>query len=61
MKNVTLFHNSSCGTSRNVLGLVRHAGIEPEVIEYLTTRPSKERLRGLVAAMGIENTGVRRA
>jgi len=53
MNEVTLFHNPSCGTSRNVLGLIRHAGIEPEVIEYLATPPSKERLRDLVAAMGI--------
>lgn len=53
MKDVTIFHNPSCGTSRNVLGLIRHAGIEPEVIEYLTTPPSKETLRRLVAAMGI--------
>lgn len=53
MKNVTIFHNPSCATSRNVLALIRHAGIEPEVIEYLTTPPSKQRLRGLLAAMGI--------
>ena len=53
MNEVTLFHNPSCGTSRNVLGLIRHAGIEPEIIEYLATPPSKERLRDLVAAMGI--------
>jgi arsenate reductase len=53
MPEVTIFHNPACGTSRNVLALIRHAGIEPDVIEYLKTPPSKERLRELVAAMGI--------
>jgi arsenate reductase len=53
MNDITIFHNPSCGTSRNVLGLIRHAGIEPEVIEYLKTPPSKERLRALLGAMGI--------
>jgi arsenate reductase len=53
MPEVTIFHNPGCGTSRNVLALIRHAGIEPNVIEYLKTPPSKERLRELVAAMGI--------
>jgi len=51
--SVTIFHNPACGTSRNTLGLIRHAGIEPVVIEYLKTPPSKARLRELVAAMGI--------
>ena len=51
--SVTIFHNPACGTSRNTLALIRHAGIEPVVIEYLKTPPSKERLRELVAAMGI--------
>ena len=51
--SVTIFHNPACGTSRNVLGLIRQAGIEPVVIEYLKTPPLKERLRELVAAMGI--------
>ena len=51
--SVTIFHNPACGTSRNVLGLIRQAGIEPVVIEYLKTPPSKEKLRELVTAMGI--------
>ena len=51
--SVTIFHNPACGTSRNTLALIRHAGIEPVVIEYLKTPPSKERLRELVASMGI--------
>lgn len=53
MPEVTIFHNPACGTSRNVLALIRHAGIEPNFIEYLKTPPSKERLRELVAAMGL--------
>nr|WP_316639198.1 arsenate reductase (glutaredoxin) [uncultured Roseateles sp.] len=53
MSAITIFHNPSCGTSRNTLALIRHAGIEPEVIEYLKTPPSKERLQQLVQAMGM--------
>jgi arsenate reductase len=53
---ITIFHNPACGTSRNVLALIRNSGVEPEVIEYLKQPPGKERLRELVAAMG---TGVR--
>ncbi len=49
----TIFHNPACGTSRNVLAMIRHAGIEPTVIEYLQTPPSREQLKGLIAAMGI--------
>ena len=51
MNTVTIYHNPDCGTSRNTLALLRHAGIEPEIIEYLKTPPSKQRLRELVAAM----------
>ena len=51
--SVTIFHNPACGTSRNVLAMIRHAGIEPDVIEYLKAPPSKEHLRRLVADMGI--------
>ena len=46
----TIYHNPSCGTSRNTLALIRHAGIEPEVIEYLATPPTRERLAALIAA-----------
>jgi len=53
MSDITIYHNPACGTSRNTLALIRHAGIEPTVIEYLKTPPSKEKLRELVAAMGI--------
>lgn len=50
---VTIFHNPACGTSRNTLALIRHAGIEPIVIEYLRSPPSKAKLRELVVAMGM--------
>jgi arsenate reductase len=52
MSNVTIYHNPACGTSRNVLAMIRASGIEPEVIEYLKTSPSRERLLELVALMG---------
>lgn len=51
--SVTIFHNPACGTSRNTLALIRHAGIEPVVVEYLKTPPSKEQLRELLSEMGI--------
>lgn len=53
MSDVTIFHNPACGTSRNVLALIRHAGIEPTVVEYLKQPPSKAQLRELLAAMGL--------
>src|SRR5438270_5663233 len=51
--DVTIYHNPACGTSRNVLGLIRDAGIEPEVIEYLKTPPTREKLKELIAGMGV--------
>ncbi len=54
--SITIFHNPNCGTSRNVLAMIRNSGVEPEVIQYLKTPPSNERLRDLAAAIG---TGVR--
>jgi arsenate reductase (glutaredoxin) len=50
---VTIYHNPACGTSRNTLAMIRQSGEEVEVIEYLKTPPSRERLRELVKAMGI--------
>jgi arsenate reductase len=50
---VTIFHNPKCGTSRNTLALIRNSGVEPEVVLYLETPPSKEQLKKLVADMGI--------
>ncbi|MBC5785664.1 arsenate reductase (glutaredoxin) [Ramlibacter sp. USB13] len=50
--DITLFHNPACGTSRTVLARIREAGLEPRIVEYLKTPPTKEQLRSLVAAMG---------
>ena len=50
---VTIYHNPSCGTSRNTLAMIRNSGEEPQVIEYLKTPPSKETLRELLAAMNM--------
>jgi arsenate reductase len=49
---VTIYHNPACGTSRNVLAMIRQSGEEPVVIEYLKTPPTRERLKELIAAMG---------
>lgn len=49
---VTIYHNPACGTSRNTLAMIRAAGIEPQVIEYLKTPPSRDTLKALVAASG---------
>lgn len=53
MQKVTIYHNPSCGTSRNTLAMIRASGAEPEVVEYLKSPPSRERLMALIAAMGI--------
>ncbi len=50
---VTIYHNPKCGTSRNTLALIRNAGIEPEVIEYLKTPPSRATLVELIGRMGV--------
>ena len=50
---VTIYHNPSCGTSRNTLAMIRQSGEEPEVIEYLKTPPDRARLRELIQAIGI--------
>lgn len=49
---ITIYHNPACGTSRNTLAMVRASGVEPEVIEYLKSPPSRARLTELIAAMG---------
>jgi len=51
--DVVLYHNPDCGTSRNTLAMIRNAGIEPHVIEYLKTPPSRAMLEQLIARMGI--------
>jgi arsenate reductase (glutaredoxin) len=53
MSKVTIYHNPACGTSRNTLGLLRAAGIEPTVIEYLLQPPTREQLRQLIADAGL--------
>ena len=50
---VTIYHNPGCGTSRNVLAIIRNSGEEPEVIEYLKTPPAREKLVDLIGRMGI--------
>ncbi|MBS77601.1 arsenate reductase (glutaredoxin) [Variovorax sp.] len=52
MSDITIYHNPACGTSRNVLALIRNTGEEPTVIEYLKTPPDREKLVQLIAAMG---------
>ena len=61
MDEVTIYHNPACGTSRNTLGLIRNAGIEPKVIEYLRTPPDRATLLSLIAAMGVSVRDVVRA
>lgn len=53
MKQITIYHNPKCGTSRNTLAMIRASGVEPEVTEYLKTPPSRERLLELITMMGI--------
>ncbi len=51
--DVTIYHNPACGTSRNTLELIQHAGIEPTVIEYLQNPPSREQLSTMIADAGL--------
>jgi arsenate reductase len=53
MNDITIYHNPACGTSRNVLALIRNTGEEPTVIEYLKTPPDRATLTQLIAAMGV--------
>lgn len=50
---VTIYHNPACGTSRNTLALIRAAGVEPTVIEYLQNPPSREQLSTMIADAGL--------
>lgn len=50
---VKIFHNPKCGTSRNTLALIRNSGVEPEIVLYLETPPSKEQLKKLILDMSI--------
>jgi len=52
MSSTVIYHNPACGTSRNTLAMIRASGTEPEIIEYLKTPPSRERLLELISMMG---------
>jgi arsenate reductase len=58
--NATIYHNPRCGTSRNTLALLRHAGIEPTVIEYLKTPPDRATLLRLITDAGLTPRGAMR-
>lgn len=51
--HVTIYHNPSCGTSRNTLAMIRNAGIEPTVVEYLQTPPSRAELKAMITDAGL--------
>ena len=53
MTDVTIYHNPACGTSRNTLAMIRHAGIEPRIIEYVQDPPSRAVLADLIARAGL--------
>lgn len=50
---ITIYHNPACGTSRNVLALIRNSGVEPAIVEYLKTPPGRDKLVQLIAALGV--------
>lgn len=50
---IRIYHNPNCGTSRNTLAMIRNTGVEPQVIEYLKTPPSREELKDLIAKAGL--------
>ena len=58
--SVTIYHNPSCGTSRNTLAMIRQSGEEPQIIEYLKTPPDRARLIELIGALGISVRGLLR-
>jgi arsenate reductase (glutaredoxin) len=51
--NITIYHNPDCGTSRNTLAMIRNAGIEPEIIEYLKNPPDRDTLKSLITRAGL--------
>ncbi|RJG00989.1 arsenate reductase (glutaredoxin) [Noviherbaspirillum sedimenti] len=51
--NITIYHNPACGTSRNTLALIRNAGVEPQVIEYIKNPPTRERLKEMIEKAGL--------
>jgi arsenate reductase (glutaredoxin) len=58
--DVIIYHNPDCGTSRNALGMIRNAGIEPHVIEYMKTPPARALLKQLIERMGVTARSVLR-
>ncbi|CAH2604338.1 arsenate reductase [Rhodovastum atsumiense] len=58
--SITIYHNPACGTSRNVLALIRNSGEEPRVVEYLRTPPTRDELVDLIRRMGIGARGLLR-
>lgn len=61
MSDITIYHNPRCGTSRNTLAMIRNSGVEPAVIEYLKTPPTREQLQALIAASGLSVREVMRS
>lgn len=59
--DIVIYHNPACGTSRNTLAMIRNAGIEPHVIEYLKTPPVRPLLESLIERMGISPRELLRA
>ena len=53
MSQVTIYHNPNCGTSRNTLAMIRNSGVEPNVVEYLKTPPSRDELKVLLLRLGM--------
>jgi arsenate reductase (glutaredoxin) len=60
MTSITIYYNPKCGTSRNVLGLIRNSGVEPVIVEYLKTPPDRAALLGLITALGLKPRGLLR-
>lgn len=60
MADVTIYHNPKCSSSRNTLALIREAGIEPTVVEYLKTPPSARELKAIIKRMGVSVRDVMR-
>lgn len=58
--DITIYHNPACGTSRNTLAMIRAAGFEPRILEYLKTPPSRDELQAMIAAAGVPVRGALR-
>lgn len=57
---ITIYHNPACGTSRNTLALIRNSGVEPQIVEYLKTPPSRSELADLIRRMNMPVRGLLR-